>query len=176
MSYLRKHHHWFRHWVGDRCKSSAEFNVTDGDLLLHRYRRIEDKLGSRDCEDIMLVEIKTGREELRPNQRDTLSVFNQCIEALAPQQTTPIGVKGRTAFIEPGDKKIVWHGVHLLRVPKQRQPAGPWYWDGQRICTATLIAVLNMDNDPKQPERTLDIHRRHKKAKPMPLFNDQNSD
>ena len=53
--------HWFRHWVGQFCaKSSEGLNVTDFDLLAHRFKNCHDPLGSRRVEHLMVIEVKVA--------------------------------------------------------------------------------------------------------------------
>lgn len=114
----------------------------------------------------MLVEVKTGDERLYPAQKDTLSAFAAAIDEALRLRETPIKVPSRPSYIVPGEKKIVWHGAHLLRVPPAYQQQGPFFWDLAEIDKETLVKVLSMDNDPRSPEKKLDIDRRHKAAKP----------
>lgn len=158
--------HWFRHWVGQFCENSAQgLNVLDFDLVFHRYREPRDKLGCRKVEHLMVVEVKIANEQLRDNQRDTLSLLGGLLEVgLQKVEGEPINVASRPGFIRPGDKKVVWHGVHLLRVPFRRSNIGPFFWDNRKIDSNTLIKVLNFANDPHRDRvnKKLDIDRRHK--------------
>lgn len=171
MSYLRQKRcdkcgrgpHWFKEWIGKYCQSSRNgLNVTDFDECFHRFRRVLDRKGFRDVEHIMVVEVKTSDETLRPNQRDTLSVYNAIFNTLLPVNGDPIEVESRPGFIIPGEKKIVWHGVHLLRVPFEEDHFGGFVWDNRPISFDNLVAVLNFDNCAANPQKKLDIDRRHK--------------
>lgn len=156
--------HWFRYWVADNVPGSKDGICTgDFDMPFHRFSRIVDGRGVRDIEHLMVVEIKTADEKLGAAQRDTLSVFNGALESMVPVDGAPINVKSRPGFILKGDKKIVWHGVHLLRAPAQPCEVGPFYWDNQRIYSDTLARVLAFEFDPNKPSRRLDIERRHKR-------------
>jgi hypothetical protein len=155
--------HWIHYWVGQYCAKSRDgLSVLDSDLKFHRFRRIEDARGWRDVEDVMDVEVKTGSEKLGIAQRDTLSVFNAAIEQMIPVDGEPIHVRARAGYVRPGSKKVVHHGVHLLRVPSTPNPDGPWYWDNKPVDTKTLIGILNFELDPRNPLRRLDVARRHK--------------
>lgn len=175
MSYLRKGRcpecrqpHWFRNWVGQFCaKSTDGLNISDFDLLLHRFKRIADRKGERTVEHIMVAEVKVGTEKVGNPQKDSFSVFNAALCSMMPWIGKPIGIKGRPAFIVNGDKKIVWHGVHLCRVPFEESPiVGPFFWDNKLISFDNLRRVINFDNDPNRPSVPLDIDRRHKPGMP----------
>lgn len=173
MSYLREKTcpecgkpHWFRFWVGEFCDRSCNgLYVCDYDLQFHRFKSCRDALGCRDVEHLMKVEVKIGDEKLGAAQRDSLSVLNALMNTMVPVNGGPIGVESRPGFIRPGEKKIVWHGVHLLRVPLKKSRVGPFYWDNKRIDSNTLIKVLNFENDSIETDRPLDIDRRHKAGK-----------
>ena len=165
--------HWFRYWVGRNCLSSQQLSVSDGDLIFHRFKRISDPLGERDLEHMMMVEVKTGDEKLRYAQHDTLSVFSQRLLAMAPGNGKPIGVQSRAGTrIKEGTRKVklVWYGVHLLRVPSVPSEDGPFAWNNKQTDRQTLIEILNMDRDPRRPDLRLDIDRRHKKPRDESLF------
>ncbi len=158
--------HWFRDWVGEFCASSRDgLNVSDFDLALHRFKRVTDSLGCRDVEHLMIAEIKTADERLGANQRDTLSVVSGLISTIVPVNGEPINVKSRPGYIIRRDKKVVWHGIHLLRVPARKNNIGPFFWDNHPVDSHTLSKVLNFDNDWKPPFPPLDIDRRHKSEK-----------
>ena len=157
--------HWFRYWVGEHCATpSSGLAVGDFDLTFHKFKNTKDNLGERRVEHIMVVEIKTGCESLGPAQRDTLSVFNGALNEMVPVNGNPIAVHSRPGFIRKGHKKIVWHGVHLLRVPKELASGCQFFWDNHKIEADVLAEVLEFYRDPNQPDRFLDIDRRHKRA------------
>ena len=166
--------HWFRYWVGRNCLAAKNgLSVCDGDLIFHRFKRIGDPLGERDIEHMMMVEVKTGTEELFFAQHDTLSTFSQRLLAMAPPNGRPIGVQSRagTRFKEGTRKvKLLWHGVHLIRVPFTPNDAGPFAWNNKVLDRQTLIDVLNMDRDPRRTDRRLDVDRRHKRPRDADLF------
>jgi len=163
--------HWFRSWVGQFChKSNDGLCVSDFDLMFHRFKQSKDKRGSRDTEHLMVVEVKTGTEKLGVAQRDTLSVFNGTLSTLIPVDGSKIGVESRPGMVRNGKKKIVWHGVHLLRVPKIESKVGPFFFDNRPIAPSTLAGVLNFDLDSRHPHKPLDIDRRHKAPPPSQLF------
>jgi len=181
MTYLRRERcphcgepHWFRYWIGRQCDKSVDgLSVSDLDLLVHRFRMVTDARGERTVEHIMVVELKTEDESLGKAQRDTLSLFNAALNSVLPVDGAPIGVEARPGFIVPGEKKVIWHGVHLLRVPAQPSEPGPFFWDNQPLAAETLAAVLSFRHDPREPLRILDVERRHKPADQdpsMPLF------
>jgi len=119
----------------------------------------------RNVEHLMIVEVKVSREVLRAPQRDSLSVFNGLLSEFIPIDGSPIAVKSRPGFIRPGDKKVVWHGIHICRVPFDYSPDGPFFWNNAAIYPSDLVAVLNFENDALAPVRRLDIERRHKRTR-----------
>jgi hypothetical protein len=145
-------------------------SVGDFDLPFHRFRVVKDGKGNRSVEHFMVVEIKTGEERLGVAQRDSLSVFNALLGEMIPVNGTPIKVRSRPGYIVRGDKKVIWHGVHLLRVPSGPNPYGPFYWNNRRINHEVLAKVLAFDNDPNHPQQKLDIDRRHKSGVMPTLF------
>lgn len=147
-------------------KSNRGLSVTDFDLVFHRFKRCEDKLGERQVEHMMFVEVKVENEVLGPAQRDTLSVVNGLLLEMVPVNGSPINVKARPGQIIKRDKKIVFHGIHLLRVPASESNGSGFYWDNKPIDAATLTSVLNIDVDPFTFKK-LDVDRRHKPARKM---------
>ena len=173
MQYLRKEQpHWFSAWTGQFCARSCDgLTVGNFDYIFHRFKFPKDKLGQRRIEHLMIVELKTGGEILGNPQRDTLSVANAILDAILPVDGSPIDVKSRPGFIVNGDKKCVWHGIHLLRVPVAPTNVGPFGWDNKWVLPSNvLIDVLNFVRDPRNPFEFLDIDRRHKKSKQLPLL------
>lgn len=182
MSYIRKQQcptcnepNWFRYWVGKHCdKSVSGLAVMDFDLLFHRFRTVDDKIGSRSVEHLMLVEVKVGDEQVGRAQRDTLSVFNGLLMEMVPVNGAPIKVRSRPGYIVPGEKAIKWEGVHLLRIPREPTEVGPFVWDDRwELSASQLVKILNFEHDAYEPHKKLDNARRHKAAKPkpaMPLF------
>ncbi len=164
--------HWFRYWVDEFCARAKDgLSVGDFDMPFHRFKRVSDKLGDRSIEHFMVVEVKIADERLGPAQQDSLSVFNGMLQSLVPVNGAPIGVRARPGFIKKGEKKIVWHGVHLLRVPAMRRNIGPFYWDNKYVGSDLLRGILNFDRDPNPPHGVLDIDRRHKaKQRQASLF------
>lgn len=139
-------------------------NIADFDLLFHRYRWSNDRLGGRGIEHLMVVEIKKGAENLRHNQRDSFSLFAGFLDTMIPVNGEPIGVESRPGFIYPGEKKIIWHGVHLVRVPFEKNNLGPFQFDNRSVTSDQLIGLLNFELDSRGTRflRRLDIDRRHK--------------
>ena len=179
MTYIRKTQcptckkpHWFHYWPGTFCdKSVSGLCVTDFDLLFHRFKRSTDRLGTRSIEHLMIIEVKIGDEKLRPPQRDTLSVFNGLLKTFVPVNGRPLLVSSRPGFISKNEKKVIWHGVHLLRVPVEENNLGPFVFDGHDIPFGTLQGILNFDLNANHPHRKLDIERRHKSSPPpLPLL------
>jgi hypothetical protein len=123
----------------------------------------------------MVVEIKRIDEQLRAPQRDTLSVFNSALEGILPIDGKPLNVKSRSGMIVKGKRKVVWHGIHMVRVPNQRAPLGPFWFDNRPCPSGTLIKLLDFDVDCNIWRKTgklfmLDIDRRHKGEKQYSLF------
>lgn len=153
---------WFQNWVAKHCeKSTKGLNVTDLDVLFHRYKNRTDRIGPYKTEYLMVVEIKTGQEILPKNQRDSLSVFNSTLSSVVPVDGRPIGHESKPGFMIKGEKKVVWLGVHMLRIPIDYTEIGPFEWDWKPIDAYTLKLVLNFENDPAKPKKKLDIGRRH---------------
>jgi hypothetical protein len=144
----------------------------DFDLLFHKFKTVQDSIGTRKVEHIMVVEVKTGTEKMTPAAKDSLSVLSGSMSAMIPINGDPINVKSRPGFIRKGEKKIQLHGVHLLRVPYKDSDDPIFIWDGKHHLNGEQLAkVLDFVNDPQCPFKKLDTDRRHKPSKIMPLFN-----
>jgi len=158
--------HWFRYWVGRNCdRSTSGLCVGDFDLTFHRFWCGPDAIGNRTVEHLMVVEVKVGDERLTPAQHDTLSVFNSALKKIIPISGEPLEIAARPGYIRKGTKKIVWHGIHLLRVPFLENEDGPFFWNNYEINRQFLAEILDFKRDPYHPECKLDINRRHKKKR-----------
>jgi hypothetical protein len=138
--------------------------VTDVDLVFHRFEIIRDGLGCRKIDQLMMVELKTEDERITPPQKDTLGVLNGLLSQMIPVDGTPIGVEARPSFILNRDRKVIWRGIHLLRVPGEQSDDGPFYWDHHEISRPMLIQILNFEVLPWRPHRKIDDLRRHKNS------------
>lgn len=174
MAHIRKNRcrhcgqpHWFRYWIDENCLSGRDgLSVGDVDLYVHRFKRAPTpKYGTRTVECLMFVELKTGLENLGSAQRDSLSVANQAISELGSSMreiARNLDLKSRPGYVVPGEKKVLWFGIHLLRVPYHESPDGPFYWDNKPIEPHVLTEVINIDRDPDNPAKKLDLDRAHK--------------
>lgn len=153
--------------LDSRVKGIVRF---DCDILLHRYKMLEDKKGARAVQCMMLVEGKTRNANVTAAQRDTLSMFSQVIR----NRRTNIHrqKRGRHAQDHLAPAIVYSHilrrgvrlflfGAHLLRMNGDDPTNSSFIqWDNTEIDEATLLRLLAFELDP-DTLRPTDWRRRY---------------
>lgn len=125
------------------------FVATDVDLFCHRYLTVVDKIGTREVQCLMLVEVKTRGGKPSVSQLDTLQKIDafRGAKRLGGQAVRNFGV-----FIlsldgtEPADFEMRWSRVGGVQ---------------RSIDVRTLIRLLRFEVDPRTL-RKLEFRRHHR--------------
>ena len=159
---------WFSHWLNENPRLDSRrdaISYTDCDGLHHRYKPVDDRLGRRECEHLMMVERKYVGETLSWSQDDTLSVAAAAFRKMFPVTRLPNDlqcVKTRKTRVVAGIK-MFWHGIHLLVLPLEPTKVGPVLWDSREITMSRLESILRFDIEPYYPHGDMrERERRHK--------------
>lgn len=163
----------FRAW----CRRQPELHsvregmaLSDFDMVLHRYKTHQDKIGTRDIQCMMLLEYKRYAAPLPPSQRDTLGIFHQMFDRR---------MRKRVKSPMTGGMVLVnYYGVHVLRMSGGTPHTSEWIeWDRRRIDINKLFLLMRMDLSPFFPFRPI-THRRHHRVgrdgyhRRLPCFDD----
>lgn len=157
----------------------------DCDVLLHRYKTVEDKKSSRDIQCLMFIEVKTHGAMPTDAQRDTLSLFAQVLRnrrtnkhlkgkkhGLHAANHTPLTV----AFSRLNNRRVTlkMFGGHLLRMSGNCPESSEWMsWDDARkspegfITVEQLKQLLRFELDP-DTLREVDWRRRYSDFREQP--------
>lgn len=152
----------------------------DCDILLHRYKVINDKKAladgvPRDIQCIMFVEVKCRGKDVDAYQRDTLSMFSQMLRNRrrnrhsdrhglhASEHVPPAKIKSQLL----GRKVAVWaFGGHLLQLERDLPEEGWLLWDHRPIDVPTLLKLFRFEVDP-DTLRKIDWRRRYSAFREM---------
>lgn len=141
--------------------SKFGFVASDNDITVHRYKTEVDRLGSREVQAIMQIEIKTRRGKPESSQLDTLCKLNW-FSGLKHHNQQWVNFFGVFLLIlsgtTPDDSDKMWWGI----LPKNDvlNDAKDVQW--KLIGRADLISLLRFDLHPRTFERQL--FRRHHKT------------
>jgi hypothetical protein len=164
--------------LDSRLKGIVRF---DCDILLHRYKVVEDKKSQRDIQCMMFIEAKTRGGKLTEAQRDTLSMFNQVLRNRHPNIHAIKHGRHAEARVPPCRcfsfvlrryVRLWLFGGHLLVMSHDAPDTSDWMeWDNKRIELGTLVQLLRFDRDP-DTLRSIDWRRRSFAALSLtrPLF------
>jgi len=142
----------------------------DCDVLLHRYKRTEDKKSSRDLQCLMFVEVKTFSADVTLPQKDTLSLMAQVLRNR--RQNKHHAKRGRhVADHNPLALAFSWllgrsvrlrmFGGHLLQLSGADPVSSTaLLWDHKSITVDQLLGLLRFDLDPDSL-RDMDWRRRY---------------
>lgn len=151
-------------WIrGNRKLDSylAGLSVTDSDWWIHQYKTHNDKIGIREIQNLMLVELKFFGKAVPYHQQDTLHVVDV---ALRQKKNIKLPM-----FNRRGTRIVRMWGVHTLILSGQCPLSSAWMeWDGKRIGVDTLEDVLTFARNPDTLR--LRSERRHHKNLYNPLF------
>jgi len=167
---------WFRnHPQLDSAKSGVvRFDL---DILLHRYKVLNDAKGSRDVQFMMFIEVKTFMAKSTESQRDTLSILNQILR----NRRSNINSTGRRQVIRQPNKArskllkrditIKMYGGHLLQMDGTTpENSSLMLWDYDPIDPQMLIELFLFERDPDRIHLMMDHRRRSLPFKQMPLL------
>ena len=132
--------------------------LNDCDLIVHKYARDRDRVGDREVELLMLVEIKTQGADTERSQRDTLNLAGQM---LSNRRT----VKGRSieAYSTAKGRMVPVRsfGFHLWQLsgltPADSQVM---HWDRKLVDVVTILKLLRFEADPHTLQK-FDLRRHH---------------
>jgi len=151
----------------------------DADLIVHRYKNLIDKRGSRDAQCLMVVEVKTHGAKPDAAQQDTLSIFSQVIRnrhgnRYAEKQGRHLNdhCPPAKAWSHKSNKNIKIHlfGAHLLQLENTDPVNSSWMrWDYKEIDIPMLQGLLLFELDP-DTLRKLDLRRRYSAFDEQTLF------
>ena len=132
----------------------------DQDFWIHRYMTPVDRVGTREIQHLMFVEVKCFGAVVPEHERDTFSVVHQILRQ-KPRYFLPR---------RNGLKRLVhsW-GVHLLVFSDDSPQTSEWIrWDKTIVTPKQLTAVLKFELNPftLRPRS----ERRHHTPPPTPLF------
>ncbi len=137
------HQDEFRQWIQENPRLDSlrcGLVVTDCDLLLHKYKTHQDKIGSRAVQHMMWLEYKQFGAPLRPTQRDTLGMLHQVFRTKNRTVKSPLN---------NCDVTLRFWGVHLLRMSGADPFDSKWlFWDKRKINLYDLEQLLRFDINP----------------------------
>lgn len=117
-------------------------SIQNPDLLVHRYMVTRDRVGTRELQHIMWVEVKAFGAEVPYAQQDTLALVHELLR-------TPKA--GRILHL-PGwqtPRRVRAWGVHILRLSGADPGSSDWMlWDGKTITSTDLEDLLLFERDP----------------------------
>lgn len=168
----------FRKWVRENglldSRKSA-LVIYDCDLLLHKYILHTDKIGSREIQAMMFIEVKTQGANITLEQRDTLSILSQMLRNRQETPTKKLYIKQATSapvkvFSIRNNKyvRLFAFGGHLLQISGDSPANSDWMrWDNTYLITEdVLIKLLRFEIDP-ETLRPMEWRRHHKQEAPL---------
>jgi hypothetical protein len=137
---------------------------TNSDLWVHRYATKPDKVGTRELQHLMLIEVNTfGAVMDERSQGDTYHLIDQVMRR-------DRGKRGRYYKRRTGEKRWVrcW-GVHYIRMSGDTPPNSEWLtWDGKEVTVLQLEELLRFERDPDTLKPRSD-RRHHRPSQGMLL-------
>lgn len=169
----------FGRWMRNQTALDSVSGIvrTDTDHTILRYKT---SLDQRDFQLLMIVEVKEFGAEPRPDQVDILSFLRQAIELRQQnhyqREAGQVGGNGSFKLRSKMNNRMVrvrFLGVHLLQFEKTNPADSRWIkWNRKPIDSGTLLGVLAMERDPKDPSRMMIefLRDRHRKNHYPDLF------
>lgn len=116
-------------------------SIQDIDMWIHQYKTFVDRVGTREVNNLMLVEVKEGGGLLDYAQRDTLLITDQLLRT---------GNQYKSVRDASGNlRKIRCWGVHTMRFAMESPEGSDLIeWDGKSIDLAMLEELLIFQRDP----------------------------
>lgn len=141
-------------WIRDNPRLDSVRDglcCTDSDLWVHRYCTKVDRVGTRELQHIMLIEVKTFGRQVPPAQEDTYHLIDQILRR-----------KDRKHYKRAdGQKRWVrsW-GVHYICLSGETPDDSDWItWDGKPVDVQSLEELLRFERHPDSLKPRSD--RRH---------------
>jgi hypothetical protein len=151
----------------------------DLDILLHKYKNVQDKKGDRTIQCMMFVEVKTRMAQPSDSQRDTLSLLNNVmrnrVQNMHSSPRKQMGGQPRKVYSQQSKSEVALFlfGGHLLRIDGTSPTnSKKMLWDNKEVNLLQLVELLRFDRDPDNPSKMLDIRRRSRPFAKMPLLFD----
>lgn len=151
----------------------------DLDVLLHKYKNVQDNKGDRTIQCMMFVEVKTHLAEPSDSQRDTLSLLNSVmrnrVRNIHSNPRKQMGGQPRKVYSQQRKAEVALFlfGGHLLRLSGTTPMNSEIIiWDNTQIDVQQLIELLKFERDPDRPLKKLDIRRRSRPFASMPMLFD----
>lgn len=136
------------------------FTASDNDITVHRYLTSVDRVGTREVQGIMQIEIKTRQGKPSASQMDTLSKVNlfSGSKKIGGVQVTFFGVfvlvlSGTT----PDDSEALWWGG----IPKMTIITNASSLKWNRVDKSMLVKLLRFERHPRDLSEVA-FRRRHK--------------
>ena len=140
------------------------FSVTDNDVILHRYMTSIDKIGTREVQCLMQLEVKTRSGKPRESQMDTLTklnLFHGTKIHIDRGITYTIRYFGYFILVmsdtTPDDSEKMWWGSIPFGIVSNNANKLKWV----RINKTLLIQLLRFDINPRTFEKII-LRRHHK--------------
>lgn len=173
----------FKQWIRNEPELDSVQHglvVMDCDQIVHRYKTHTDKLGTRDVQCLMIIEVKTHGAKVTLAQRDTLSLLSQLLNNMRDTPTyksTKRRANDKTRDVNAHSHmigrsiRVFSFGAFLLTMSGDCPETSEWIkWDNKDIDIATLIRILRFDLNPVTLQE-MDFRRHHaERVYDMPLF------
>jgi hypothetical protein len=146
---------WFR-----STPDLAKFDLVrfDNDMIIHRYNFSEDRIGQREVQALMFVEVKRGIEQMDIAQADTLWTLGQVLRnrqgnmhAKRKYGQLRDHVPLARCYSLRLNRKIAirLYGAHLLQLSGEDPIVSKsMRWDGKAISYEDLVQILRFERDP----------------------------
>jgi len=130
-------------WVTENPRLDSRLHglsVTNSDLWVHRYMTCVDRVGTRELQHLMLVEVKTHGASEPFAQADTYHALDQVLRQKK---------KVRVFRLAGGKAWLRCWGVHHLTMSGDDPGSSGWIkWDGKPITAGELEEVLRLERSP----------------------------
>lgn len=171
----------FSKWIRDQPELDSKvhsLSIHNIDWVVHQFKTAEDKNGTRELNNLMIIEEKRFGAGPSFAQRDTFRVLDQML-----QKTLNVKQQSRQAarawvWNERGERVLVrYYGFHVL----QFSHSGPddsemIKWNSKIIDKEKLMKLLRFELNPKTLARRDITERRHhrNREREEPLFDGLN--
>lgn len=138
----------------------ASLCCTNSDLWVHRYKSHVDKVGTRELQHLMLIEVKTHGRQVPSAQADTYHLVDQILRRKdkRPYKRPTVGVRWVRCW-----------GVHYVIMSGECPATSDWMtWDGKPITVTVFEELLRFERNPDTLEPRTD--RRHHRPSQFQLL------
>jgi hypothetical protein len=151
----------------------AAIVITDIDMVIHKFKTVVNKIGTRNVRLMMYVEVKTNGALVESTQEETLSIFSQNVTTAPRWKFQKANGQFECGHFQNARRvKVTYggteaqlfdYGVHYLflsgSTPKDSRTI---QWDKLTITEEQLVKILRFDVRPDDPEKPMEIRRRKK--------------